>query len=560
MFRPQLFQSLRTYTWNTFFTDMSAGLIVGIVALPLAIAFAIASGVTPEKGLITAVVAGFLISALGGSRVQIGGPTGAFVVTVYDVIQHYGIKGLMIATVMAGIMLVIFGLARFGSAIKFVPYPVIVGFTTGIALIIFTGQIKDVLGLKIGALPSDFFEKIYAIATHIDLVNWYALGITVACLMLILLWQHIFPKIPGSLVALLLSTIVVHFFHLPVETIGSRFGDIQTALPTLQPPPIDWNAIKHLLTPAITIALLAGIEALLSAVVADGMTGYKHNSNTELIAQGIANIFSPLFGGIPATGAIARTATNIKNGAQTPVAGIIHALTLLLIMLFLGQWAELIPMPCLGAILIVVSYNMSEWRSFMAVLRSPRSDAIVLVATFLLTVIIDLTFAIQVGVVASAFMFMRRMALVSNVGVMTREFADDQHYGYSIDRSLIPADTDVFEINGPFFFGAAYKFKEAMDDIKTKPPKVRIIEMHNVPAIDSTGLHILEEVHGMAVKRGIILILSGITTQPYTALEKAGLLSIIGEKNIFGSIHEAIARAEEIIKAPQTIIEHTHHT
>lgn len=548
MFRPQLLQSLKTYSVKTLFADISAGVIVGIVALPLAIAFSIASGVTPDKGLITAVVAGFLISALGGSRVQIGGPTGAFVVIVYDIIQQYGIKGLMISTVMAGILLIIFGLARFGSAIKFVPYPVIVGFTTGIALIIFTGQIKDVLGLNIGALPSDFFEKIYAIATHVDRINWYAVGITIGSLALILIWQRILPKIPGSLVALVVATLAVQVFQLPVETIGSRFGNISTDLPSLQPPPIDWLAFKHLLAPAITIALLSGIEALLSAVVADGMTGYKHNSNTELIAQGIANICSPLFGGIPATGAIARTATNIKNGAQTPVAGIIHALTLLLIMLFFGHLAERIPMACLGAILMVVSYNMSEWRSFTAVLRSPRSDAIVLIATFLLTVIIDLTVAIQVGVVASAFMFMRRMALVSNVGVLTREFSDEQQYGTFIDRARIPADTDIFEINGPFFFGAAYKFKEAMEDISYKPPRIRIIEMHNVPAIDSTGLHILEEVHALCKKRDIILILSGITTQPYNALEKAGLLQSIGRDNIFGSLDEAITRAETLLR------------
>ncbi len=548
MLKPKLFTTLEHYTKEQFFGDMSAGLIVGIVALPLAIAFAIASGVSPEKGLFTAIIAGFIISALGGSKVQIGGPTGAFVVIVYGVIQNFGENGLLIATMMAGVMLIVMGLARFGSAIKFIPYPVIVGFTSGIALIIFSSQVKDFFGLQMGAVPADFVEKWGSFAEHSSSVNVYALAIAAGSIALIIVWQRFFHKIPGSLVALLLSTAAVQLFHLPVETIGSRFGEIPSMLPAPHLTPVSIATLRQLTQPAITIALLAGIESLLSAVVADGMIGGKHRSNMELIAVGVANIASPLFGGLPATGAIARTATNIRNGGRTPVAGIIHALVLLVIMLFLGKWATLIPLSCLAAILVVVAYHMSEWRSFKALLRSPRSDVIVLLITFGLTVIIDLTVAIEVGMLLSVFLFMRRMAMVTNVDVVTNEFRDedDSDDPNGIEKRAVPVGVEVYEVNGPFFFGAAYKFEEAMNIIE-KRPRVRIIRMRNVPAIDSTGLNTLKKVRADCAKHAIAFLISDIHTQPLMALDQSGLVDIIGAENIFGNIDDALNRARVIV-------------
>lgn len=552
MLKPKLFTTLKDYNKQQFVSDINAGVIVGIVALPLAIAFGIASGVTPEKGIITAIIAGFIISAFGGSRVQIGGPTGAFIVIVYGIIQHYGMTGLMIATIMAGIILVIMGVARFGSVIKFIPYPVVVGFTSGIALLIFSTQVKDFFGLAMKSVPSEFHEKWIAYASNISSTNYYALGIALLSLLIMIYWPRVTHRIPGSLIAIIVSTLIVYFLKLPIETIGSKFGEIPSNIPEPHFYQINLSVIKNLIVPATTIAILAAIESLLSAVVADGMIGGKHRSNMELIAQGLANIVSPIFGGIPATGAIARTATNIKNGGRTPVAGIVHAITLLLIMLFFGQLAKLIPMATLAAILVIVAYNMSEWRSFKSLLKSPRSDVIVLLTTFLLTVIFDLTIAIQIGMILAVILFMRRMAMVTNVGVITRELVDEEeaYDPNAISKREVPERVEVFEINGPFFFGAASTFKDAMHVLE-KPPKVRIIRMRNVPAIDATGLHTLKEFYYDSKKQGTIIVLSGVHTQPLYAMTQAGLLNLFGEENVFGNIDDALDRAREILELPK---------
>ena len=549
MLKPKLFTTLKNYTSKQFLADLSAGTIVGIVALPLAIAFGIASGVTPEKGLITAIIAGFIISLLGGSRVQIGGPTGAFIVIVYGIVQQYGVNGLIIATIMAGVILVIMGLARFGSVIKFIPHPVVVGFTSGIALLIFSTQIKDFFGLTIENVPSEFFDKWIEYSFNFSTINYYAFGTAALALFIILIFPKITHKIPGSIVALLVTTALVQIFHFPVETIGSKFGELPSALPSPVFPQIDFAIIKNLIGPATTIAILAAIESLLSAVVADGMIGGRHRSNMELVAQGVANIITPLFGGIPATGAIARTATNIKNGGRTPVAGIIHAFVLLLITLFFGQYAKLIPMATLAAVLIVVAYNMSEWRSFIEIFKSPKSDIIVLLTTFGLTVVFDLTIAIQVGMVLAVFLFMRSMAMVTNVGIITRELKDDDEEAVdsnAITNKKVPDEVEVFEINGPFFFGAVSKFRDAMRFIES-PPKVLIIRMRNVPAIDGTGIHALEEVYHESIKKGTQLVLSGVHTQPLMALDQSGFLKVIGEQNVLGNIDDSLDRAREIL-------------
>ena len=552
MLTPKLFTTLKTYSKKQFTSDLTAGVIVGIVALPLAIAFAIASGVTPDKGLITAVVAGFIISFLGGSRVQIGGPTGAFIIIVYGIIQQYGTNGLIIATVMAGVILVIMGFARFGSIIKFIPHPVIVGFTSGIALIIFSTQIKDFFGLNIGELPSEFFEKWIVYSQSIISLNYWAFLIGAISLITIIIFPRITHRIPGSIIAIIISTLLVQLFHLPVDTIGSRFGEIPSSLPSPTFPEIDFATIRSLISPATTIALLAAIESLLSAVVADGMIGGRHRSNMELIAQGAANIITPLFGGIPATGAIARTATNIKNGGRTPVAGIVHAIVLLLIMLFFGSWAKLIPMPTLAAILIVVAYNMSEWRSFAEIFKYPKSDIAVLLTTFGLTVIFDLTIAIQIGMILAVLLFIRRMAMVTNVGIITRELSDQEEVTdvNSIQNKKVPDGVEVFEITGPFFFGAVSKFRDAVRIVEN-PPKIIIIRMRDVPAIDSTGIHALEQLLKETKRHDTKLILSGVHTQPLMALAQAEFIEKVGEANIHGNIDDALDRAREILGLPK---------
>ena len=551
---PKLVTTLRTYDRAQFSADVTAGVIVGIVALPLAIAFAIASGVAPERGLYTAIVAGFIISALGGSRVQIGGPTGAFIVIVYGIVQQYGYGGLAIATIMAGMVLIVLGVARLGTAIKFIPYPVITGFTSAIALIIFSSQVKDFLGLRMGDVPAEFVDKWGAFAAAIDTINPWALVLSVTALAIILLWPKVTQRIPGAFVALIVTTTLTSVFNLPVETIGSRFGVIPSGLPAPSLPAMNPAQIASLVGPAFTIALLAAIESLLSAVVADGMIGGRHRSNMELVAQGVANIASPLFGGIPATGAIARTATNVKNGGRTPVAGMVHALTLLLITLFFGRWAALIPMATLAAILVVVAYHMSEWRTFRAELRSPKSDVAVLLTTFFLTVLVDLTVAIEVGIVLAALLFMRRMAEVTNVSVITREL-DDEGDLYATDtnavrRRAIPKGVEVYEINGPFFFGAAEQFKDTLGRIARKP-KVLIIRMRNVPAIDSTGIRALADVIRRTRREGTLVLLSDVHAQPLVALGRSDLLDEIGDDNIFGNLDDALNRARaEVGEAP----------
>lgn len=550
--KPKLFTTLKNYNKQQFIADATAGVIVGIVALPLAIAFGIASGVTPEKGIITAIIAGFVISFFGGSRVQIGGPTGAFIIIVYGIVQQYGTTGLAIATIMAGVILIIMGIAKFGSLIKFIPYPVVVGFTSGIALLIFSTQIKDFFGLQLEKVPAEFHEKWLAYFQTFSTVNFNVLGISSLALLIMIFWPKVTHRIPGSLIAIIVTTVIVQFFKLPVDTIGSRFGEIPSNLPSPHGFEINLSVIRNLIGPATVIAILAAIESLLSAVVADGMIGGKHRSNMELIAQGLANIASPIFGGIPATGAIARTATNIKNGGRTPVAGIIHSITLLLIMLFFGSYAKLIPMATLAAILVIVAYNMSEWHAFKSLLKSPKSDVTVLLTTFFLTVIFDLTIAIEIGMVLSVLLFMKRMAEVSNVSVVTRELEDEEEQPdpNAIDKKQIPEGVEVFEINGPFFFGAAKKFKDEMAIVED-PPKVRIIRMRNVPAIDATGLQTLKDFYYDAKKHKTHLILSGVHTQPLYAMTQAGIFDLYGEENIHGNIDDALDRAREILGLPK---------
>jgi len=543
MFKPKLLEIPGNYSRSQFGKDLMAGVIVGIVALPLAIAFAIASGVSPEKGLFTAIIAGFIISAMGGSRVQIGGPTGAFIVIVYSIVQQYGVNGLIIATFMAGVLLIILGFARLGSVIKFIPHPLIVGFTSGIALIIFSSQVKDLLGLKMGAVPADFIGKWKAYATHITSANGQAMLIALVTVLIIILWPKVTHKVPGSLVAILLTTIAVTALHLPVETIGSRFGAIPSSFPAPAVPRLDAETIKQLLRPAFAIALLGGIESLLSAVVADGMIGGNHRSNMELVAQGTANIFSSIFGGIPATGAIARTATNIKNGGRTPIAGITHAFVLLLIMVCVGKWAVFIPMATLGGILVVVAYNMSEWESFISVLKGSRSDAAVLLTTFFLTVLTDLTIAIEIGMVLAVFLFMRKMIQFSDVDVLTQQ-ADDTNNGAEY---ILPKNVELFEITGPFFFGAAYKFKDAIRLIEKKP-RVIIIRMRKVPMIDATGIKTLKEIHKEFKRHGTRLILSEVHSQQVIKeLKDARLLFAIGKANVTDNFEAALKRCKEVL-------------
>jgi SulP family sulfate permease len=553
---PKLFTTLKTYSRAQFADDLVAGIIVGIVALPLAIAFAIASGVSPDRGLYTAIVAGFIISALGGSRVQIGGPTGAFVVIVYGIVQKYGYDGLAVATVLAGVFLVVIGAVRLGAVIKFVPHPVVVGFTSGIAVIIFSSQVKDFLGLKMGAVPADFLEKWRAFIEHSSTVNPYAIAVSGIALAIIVVWPRVNRRVPGPFVALLVSTALAQLLHWPVETIGSRFGGISAALPHPVLPHITFAQAQSLVWPAFTIAMLAAIESLLSAMVADGMIGGRHRSNMELVAQGVANIVSPMFGGIPATGAIARTATNVKNGGRTPVAGMIHSVTLLVITLFFGRWAALIPMATLAAILVVVAYHMSEWRSFLAELTAPKSDVVVLLVTFLLTVLVDLTVAIEVGMISAAFLFMRRMAEVANINAVTVELEDDGDQYASdpnaVSRRVVPPGVEVFEVNGPFFFGVAEAFKDTIGQV-AKKPSVLIIRLRNVSSIDSSGMHALKDVVHRSRKDGTVVFLSDVHTQPLIAISRSAVLDEIGEENLFGNIDDALDRARDYLGLPHGV-------
>jgi SulP family sulfate permease len=544
--RPKLLTTLQDYDRQQFRADALAGIIVGIVAVPLAIAFAIASGVAPQYGLYTAIVGGFIVSAFGGSRVQIAGPTGAFVVVVYGVIQQHGVQGLMIATMIAGLILIGLGLARLGGAIKFIPHPVVTGFTAGIALIIASGQVRDLFGLRMAEVPADFIEKWAAYTTHWSSFNWQALLVSALSLAILIGWPRVSRRIPAPFVALIAATLLVRIAGLDVETIGSRFGELSARLPAPRLPSFSGVDINQLISPAVTIALLAAIESLLSAVVADGMIGTRHRSDIELVAQGAANLATPLFGGIPVTGAIARTATNIKNGGRTPVAGLIHALTLLLITLFFGKLVSYIPLAVLAAILMVVAYHMSEWRTFKAEFTAPKSDLIVLLTTFVLTVIIDLSVAVQVGMVLAAFLFMKRMSEVTNVQAITREFRGDA--GADKVRAAVPKGVEIYEINGPFFFGAAEHFKEQVNTVATKP-KVLIILMRNVPAIDSTGLHALRQLTRRIRSDGTRLLIAEVHAQPMMALGKSELLEDLGEASIFGKLEDALAEARKFAGA-----------
>ena len=553
-FHPKSLTCLKGYNKTTFMSDLMAGVIVGIVALPLAIAFAIASGVSPEKGIITAVIAGFIVSALGGSKVQIGGPTGAFIVIVYGVIQQYGISGLTVATIIAGVLLVLLGVFKLGTVIKFIPYPVVVGFTSGIAVTIFTTQMTDVFGLSFGGetVPGDFTGKWMLYFKHFNTVNWWNFIVSVTSVIIIAVTPRISKKIPGSLVAIILVTIGVwclkSFFGIDsIDTIGDRFS-INSQLPKAEMPALDWEAIMNLFPVAVTIAALGAIESLLSATVADGMISDHHNSNTELIALGVANMVTPIFGGIPATGAIARTMTNINNGGRTPVAGMIHAVVLLLILLFLMPLARFIPMACLAGVLVVVSYNMSGWRSFTALLKNPKSDVIVLLITFFLTVIFDLTVAIAVGLLLACLLFIKRIMETTEITAIKEEIHVEDEAGIMHDESItIPAGVEVYEINGPYFFGVATQFEELMSDFRDKS-KVRVIRMRKVPFIDSTGIHNLSNFCEMSFKNKIVVVLSGVNPQVHSALHKAGFYDLVGEKNICPNINVALSRAEEIMK------------
>lgn len=542
MLQPKLFTTLRSYDRQQFAGDLTAGVIVGIVALPLAIAFAIASGVTPDRGLWTAIVAGFLISALGGSRVQIGGPTGAFVVIVYGIVQKFGIDGLLVATLMAGVILIAMGLLQLGGAIKFIPHPVVIGFTSGIALLIFSSQLKDFLGLSMGAVPVEFVEKWRAYLEQIGSAQLPTVGIGLAALVIVIYWPRVSVKVPSPFVALVVTTVAAQWMALPVETIGSRFGEISASIPVPRLPQLSLTQISSLVGAAFTIALLGAVESLLSAVVADGMLGSRHRSNMELVGQGVANIASALVGGIPATGALARTATNVKSGGRTPVAGMIHALTLLLITLFAGRWAALIPMATLSAILIVVAYNMSEWRAFASEFRGPRSDIAILLVTFLLTVLVDLTVAIGVGMVLSSFLFMRRMAEVSEVTAISREMAADERNGDALEPGLheLPRDVQVYAINGPFFFGAADRFKDALGQVGSHP-RVLILRLRDVPVIDSTGVHTLLALIRRSQREGTRVILTELQPLVRRVVERSELGSVLGAENITSSLAETVA-------------------
>ena len=552
-FRPQIVDSLKNYTKEKFFADLMAGTIVGIVALPLAIAFGIASGVTPEKGIITAIIAGFIISLLGGSSVQIGGPTGAFIIIVYGIIGKYGVEGLAIATLIAGVILILMGILKLGTIIKFIPYPIVVGFTSGIALIIFTTQIKDLLGLSV-AVPGDFLGKWGAYAANLTQINWWAAITGFVSIVIIAAWGKVSKKIPGSLIAIIVVTVAAYLLRNymgieAIETIGDRFS-IKAELPEPTMLKIDIETIQALLSPAFTIAILGAIESLLSATVADGVTGEKHNSNTELIAQGVANIASPLFGGIPATGAIARTMTNINNGGRTPVAGIIHAVVLLLILLFVSNLAKHIPMACLAGILVVIAYNMSEWRTFRSLLKGPKSEAAVLFTTFLLTVVFDLTIAIEIGLLMAVLLFMKRIAETTKISV-SKDIIDlsrESETTVKEEKLILPEEVEVYEIEGPFFFGIANKFDQSMRLVGSKRPKIRIIRMRHVPFMDTTGLHNLEILFRSSKKEGIEIHLSGVNERVMSLLETSGLAKEIGTDKIHSNINIAVERVTERMK------------
>ncbi|BAK58952.1 SulP family inorganic anion transporter [Lactococcus garvieae] len=540
--KPKLFSVLKDYSREQFAKDLIAGIIVAIIALPLSIALAIASGVKPEQGLYTAVVAGFFISFLGGSRVQIGGPTAAFVVIIYGIIAQYGMSGLTIATFLAGIMMILMGVLRFGNLIKFIPKTITVGFTLGIAIGIFSGQLKDLFGLDMGAVPAEFVEKWVSYVQHFHTIQWPTLMIGMLALLIQIFWPHVSQKIPGSLVAIIVTTAIVSFGHLSVATIGDLYT-IKAGFPTLTMPNLSFSLIRQMISPAFTIAILASIESLLSCVVSDGMIGSRHRSNAELVGQGVGNMMSALFGGIPATGAIARTAANVKNGGRTPIAGIVHALTLLLILLFLMPYASLIPMSCLASILVIVAYNMSGWRTFIYMLRkAPKSDIAVLLITLFLTVFFDLVVAIEFGMILAAFLFLKRMSDVATVRQwVDKDNLDNEEISEDIDLKRVPKHTVVYEIFGSLFFGATTEF---LNFTHEEGKRVLILRMRNVPAMDISGLEALEETFEICKKKKMTLILSHVNEQPYHVMEKAGFIEKIGRDNICKNIDASLERAE----------------
>ena len=539
--KPKLFSTLKGYTRAQFAKDLVAGIIVAIIALPLSIALAIASGVNPEQGLYTGVIAGFFISFLGGSRVQIGGPTAAFVVIIYGIVSQYGMSGLATATFLAGLMMIVMGLLKFGNLISFIPKTITVGFTLGIAIGILVGQLKDFLGLSMGAVPAEFTDKLVAYAQHLNTIHLPTLLIGLLALSIQIFWPRVSQKIPGSLVAIFVTTAIVQLAHLSVPTIGDLYT-IKAGLPTFSMPNISLSLVRQLLSPAFTIAILASIESLLSCVVSDGMIGSRHRSNAELVGQGVGNMMSALFGGIPATGAIARTAANVKNGGRTPIAGMTHALVLLLILLFLMPYASLIPMSCLAAILIMVAYNMSGWRTFVYMLRTaPKSDIVVLVTTLLLTVFFDLVVAIEFGMVLAAFLFLKRMSDIAEVRQWVDE-ADNENTD-ALDLKVVPKNTVVYEVFGSLFFGTTNDY---LDISYEEGQNALILRMRNVPAMDISGLDALEEIRETCQQRGMTLILSHVNPQPFRVMKKAGFLEKIGEKNICPNIDASLKRAAEL--------------
>lgn len=558
MLKPKLFSILKNrkneLTKNQLVNDIISGIIVAIIALPLSVALAIASGVSPEKGLITAIVAGFLISFLGGSRVQIGGPTGAFVVIVYGIVSEFGFSGLTIATFMAGCFMVVFGLLKFGSVIKYVPYTITTGFTTGIAVVLLSTQVKDFFGLEIENVPSEFFEKWKVYIEHIRTIDIGTTLVGIVSILIIILWPKVNRKVPGSLISLVLVTIAVKVFDIPVETIGSRFGEISNSISliSIRGLNISLPLIQELIRPALTIAFLASIESLLSAVVADGMIGKKHNSNMELIAQGVANIASAFFGGIPATGAIARTAANVKNGGRTPIAGIVHAIVLMLIMIIFMPLAKLIPMASLSAILIIVAYNMSEWRSFKALLKSTKSDTAVLLVTFAMTVVFDLVIAIEIGMVIAMFLFVRRMSESTQVlninGNYDNVFTEDDDYDGSKsfnDGTHIGLNNKimVYEISGPLFFGAANTFLDVMNEVRNNT-NVLILKMKNVPNMDATAYNALKRIKARCKDEDIDVLLACVNEQPMKVLEKSGFFEDGLKEHVFSNVDKAVNYAD----------------
>ncbi|MBR5326949.1 MAG: sulfate permease [Paludibacteraceae bacterium] len=565
VFRPKLFSTLRSYDKQRLAQDTIAGMIVGIVAIPLAIAFGISSGVGPTEGLVTAIIAGFLISAFGGSKVQIGGPTGAFIVIIYGIIQQHGLAGLLIATIMAGILLIMMGLFKLGNIIKFVPYPVIVGFTAGIAVTIFSTQMNDLFGMQLENIPADFVQKWIYYFQNLGSVNWYALAVGIVSILIIVFSTKIHKKIPGSLVAIVLMTFIVWLLSkLGIQTGITTISDLYElpqGMPAPKIPALNleegqtfFGLVQELFPAAFTIAMLGAIESLLSAMVADGVIGDKHNSNTELIAQGVANVVTPFFGGIPATGAIARTMTNINNGGRTPVAGIVHAMMLLLVLLFFGPLVGMIPMACLAGVLVVVSYNMSEWRSIVALAKAPKSDFIVMAVTFVLTIIFDLTIAIEIGLLLAIILFLKRTNEATVIRAFTGEIdpaqqTDIRLNGNDLDKLHIPPYTEVYEIDGPYFFGIANKFDDISQRIGADGQRVRILRMRKVSFIDSTGIHNLEQLYQRSQRCGLTLVLSGVNENVFNTLEKAGLVKLIGRENIRNHINGALARAEEIVKS-----------